>query len=131
MRIGPNLVPTSIASPMALQTQRVELSAEPPVSAPAAETVRPEVLEPMVVNLVGAKVELLPNELARVVDKMNETARIFNNTLRFEMGEGNRVKVRVIDSVSGQVVREIPPDNFLETFTRMQDVIGVMLDQRV
>lgn len=86
---------------------------------------------PVVINMGGTKIELHQHELARVVDKLNETARVFNYQLQFRVSHGNRVMVKVIDSASGQIVREIPPGGVMEAFSRMQDVMGVLFDQRV
>lgn len=133
MKVSSNVVPTPIASTMALQASRVEpveRAPDPVVAAPAPTQPRPEVAPPLTVALGDKKIQLSPNELAKVVDKMNETAQLFNNTLRFEMTQDNRVKIRVIDSNTGQLVREIPPEKLMETFARLEDVVGVLLDQR-
>jgi len=84
----------------------------------------------VVINMGGTKIELHPHELAKVVDKLNETARVFNYKLQFQVSAGNRVVVKVIDSASGQIVREIPPEGVMEAFSRMQDVMGVLFDQK-
>lgn len=79
----------------------------------------------------ATQIELQKGELARVVEKMNETARIFNHALRFQVAESNRVIIHVIDTVSGEVVREIPPEKLMDAFNRLEDAVGLLLDWKV
>lgn len=121
-----------ITAPMALQTGTAEPAAPSPAAAavPAAPAARRVDVEPRVIDLVGARVELQPNDLAKVVDKMNETYRIFNHTMRFQVEDGD-IRVKLIDTNTGEIVREIPPEKLLDTFRRVQNFIGVMMDERV
>lgn len=128
MRIQPNSTPIVIGSS---GLQAPEAPARPSEAPAHGLTVpKPLAAEPKVVNIVGARVELHPNELAKVIDKLNETARIFNHTMRFEVKEGHRIQVKIIDITSGQVVREVPPDKIMDTYARVQDLIGLMIDER-
>jgi flagellar protein FlaG len=119
MRIGFTSVPTPIVSSIAPQMEQPRNRERPPNQA----------AEPMVVQVQGAHIELEPGELARVVAKLNETVRIFNHALEFQVGE-DRVIVRVIDTKSGTVVREIPPENLLDVFNRLEQLVGLVLDLR-
>lgn len=135
MKVTPNVVPTPIASTMALQLTRAEPQerpADPIVAAPIPAQPKSEAAPPpLTVDLTENKrIELAQGEVAKVVEKMNETARLFNNKLRFEMTNDNRVKIRVVDSQTGHLVREIPPERLMETFTRLEDLVGVLLDHR-
>jgi len=85
----------------------------------------------MVIDLGDKEIRLQEGELAKIVDKLNQTAMIFNYSLHFEMAEGSRVVVRVVDTKSGQVIREIPPEKMLDTFTRMEAALGLLLDLKV
>lgn len=129
VNMGPS--PAPLTSMMAVQTR-----VDPPVRAPdapapsPAPTPKSEAAEPIVLNMGGTKFEVTAGELAKVIEKMNETARIFNTTMRFEVADGHRIKVRVLDSSTGQLIREIPPEDVMNSFSRLQDVIGVLLDQR-
>lgn len=124
MRIRSSVNPTPIVSPVPLQ-QKAE--AQPaPVAAPAPKVE----VGPLLVDLGDKEIQLQPGELAKVVDKLNETARIFNYALHFEMSEGKQVVVKVVDTVSGQIVREIPPERMLEAFNRMEAALGLLIDLR-
>lgn len=67
--------------------------------------------------------------LETVVDKMNETTRIFNQALKFEVGE-DRIVIKVIDADSGEIVRQIPPEQLLDAFDRMEKELGFFFDQK-
>ncbi len=99
-----------------------------------APTIEPEPKKPespaLEIHLGEKKIELQRGELARIIDKMNETVRIFNHSIRFEMAE-DEIHIKVIDTVSGHVVRQIPPEKLMDAFTRMEDIIGLLLDLRI
>lgn len=51
--------------------------------------------------------------------------------LQFSLHEAsNRWMVRVIDRVSKEVIRELPPEAFLDAIGRLRDLIGVLFDER-
>jgi flagellar protein FlaG len=134
MRIVPNQGHTPIATPTLLQTQRAEptsRSGDTTVLAPSVAPDKAEVAGPLVVNVLGARIELQPNEMAKMVDKMNDTARIFNHAMRFQISEGHRIRVQVVNVTTGEVVRDIPPEKFMDTFARMQTAVGMIFDERV
>lgn len=79
------------------------------------------------------KPELGRAEVDKAVEKLNETARVLNhNTLQFQVADStNRIIIKVIDSESKEVIREIPPEGVLEALRRIDDALGVLLDKRV
>ncbi len=126
MRIRSNVNPTPIVSVSAVQSTAAEsqpkAAAVPP--APVVET------EPLTVDLGNKIIELQPGELVKVVDKLNQTARVFNQTLQFQMSDSKQIVIRVIDTVSGEIVREIPPEKAVDAVNRMEDVLGLLLDMK-
>lgn len=70
-------------------------------------------------------------ELNNVVTKMNSAAQLFNQRLQFKVMEGNRIIVKVIDSTSGEVLREIPPEKLVEAFQSMEEHLGLLFDRKV
>lgn len=70
-------------------------------------------------------------ELEKLAEKMNKVAPIFNHALQFKVVDKNRIVVKVVDTVSGEVVREIPPEKLVEAVTRMEDSMGFLLDRKV
>jgi flagellar protein FlaG len=134
MKIVPNQGHTPITTPTLLQTQRAEpapRSGDHAVLAPAVTPNKADAASPFVVNVLGGKLELQPNELAKMVDKMNDTARIFNHAMRFEVNQGHRIRVQIVNVTTGEVVRDIPPEKFMDSFTQMQNAVGIIFDERV
>lgn len=125
MRIRSSVTPTPIVS-MAATNQNLPPEA-PPVVPVAPPPVKVET-EPLTVDLGSKVIEIQPGELAKVVDKVNQTARVFNHSLQFQMSQGKQIVIRVIDMTSGQVVREIPPEKFMDAFQRMEDALGLLVD---
>lgn len=68
--------------------------------------------------------------LERAVAQMNEAARIFNKELDFKIDEGTgRMKVSVIDSQTGELLAELPPQRILDVAARIQEQVGILLDE--
>ncbi|HYF78035.1 MAG TPA: flagellar protein FlaG [Symbiobacteriaceae bacterium] len=126
MRIRASVTPTPIVSMTVAQNPGAESQA--PVPAPVMPAPPKVETGPLTVDLGDKVIELQPGELAKVVDKVNQTAQVFNQSLRFQMGQGNQIVIRVIDMNSGQVVREIPPEKFLDAYQRMEDALGLLID---
>lgn len=100
-------------------------------AAPTAEVA--VAADPMVIELQNSDsvVEIQAGELPKIVEQMNKAIQAFSNSIRFEVHEDHRIIIRVIDMTSGEIVREIPPEKLLDTFNRMEDLVGLLLDQRL
>jgi flagellar protein FlaG len=63
--------------------------------------------------------------------KLNHTAEAFNLSLRFQLHrESERWMVKVVDIRNNDVIREMPPEKVLNTVAQIQELIGVLLDER-
>lgn len=71
------------------------------------------------------------SDLVSVVDQMNETAKAMQQNLRFEVVKPNRIVIRVVDSKTGDVIREFPPEALIKTFQEMERLMGLLLDRKV
>lgn len=70
-------------------------------------------------------------ELEMAVEKMNKAVKVFNHALEFEVTKSHRIVIRVKDANTGEIIRQIPPEELLDTFKRMEDALGVLIDRRV
>ncbi len=70
-------------------------------------------------------------DLEQYVEKMNETARIFNTALKFQIATDKSIVIQVVDTESGEVLKEIPPGKLVDAFRRMEQTLGLLVDQRV
>jgi len=69
-------------------------------------------------------------EVEEVVFSTNDLLKRLNTELKVELDdELNMVVVKVIDSDSQEVVRQIPAEEFVELSKRMKDAIGMLFDK--
>lgn len=71
-----------------------------------------------------------PAELEEAVEKMNELMQVFKHALQFEVVKPNRIVVRLVDTETGDVIRQVPPEQLLDAFFRMEEAIGILLDEK-
>lgn len=65
------------------------------------------------------------------VDKLNKTARIFNSSLEFKIHEETkRTMVSVIDNANDKVIRQIPSEEVLDMFAKIEDYVGLIFDKK-
>lgn len=82
------------------------------------------------------KKQLSEEELQITTDAMNEIFKITNYHLQFRVHkESGRIQVKLIDSDSEKVIREIPPDKVLEYSARIRnmlnEMLGILLDEKI
>lgn len=69
--------------------------------------------------------------IERAINKANHTFEIQNRSLRFKIHERlNEVIVKVVDSETEEVIREIPPEKLLDMFANMLELAGLLVDER-
>ena len=78
-------------------------------------------------NLSGTKQKVKVNY---ALDKLKSAAFIFNKRLDFEIHEAtHRIMVKVIDQDTDKVIKEIPPKQILDLAAKLQEMIGILLDE--
>lgn len=64
------------------------------------------------------------------MEKLKHTGEIFNRRLDFRIHEEtHRVVVKVIDTETDKVIKEIPPEQILQLAARIQEMIGLLVDE--
>ncbi|MGS0763331.1 flagellar protein FlaG [Syntrophomonas curvata] len=88
------------------------------------------------ISVAEVKKQQHPNEeeIRNTTNVMNEVMRISNHHLQFKVHkESGRIQVKVIDSDSQKVIREIPPEKILECSAMIRDMLdemaGILLDE--
>lgn len=72
-----------------------------------------------------------PVEIEAAVDSINGAIEPVHRGLRFVVHEAtNRILVRVMDIKNDEVIKEIPPEEVLDTVARIREMIGVLIDER-
>jgi len=70
--------------------------------------------------------------LEKGIGEINQNIRIFNIKLSFYVDEPTgRTVIKVSDSETDEVIREIPPIEFLKIAAKLNEIIGVIIDQKV
>jgi len=75
--------------------------------------------------------------LEQAVEKMKKLAEYISDNTHliardYEVHEAtNRVTVKIYDSVTGEVIREVPGNDFLDRVHKMEQLMGLMFDKLV
>ncbi|MCA1320522.1 flagellar protein FlaG [Bacillus tianshenii] len=72
------------------------------------------------------------SEMKKIVDGMNEFINPVNISIRFELHD--RLKeyyVKVVDSATDEVIREIPSKKFLDMYAAMTEYMGLFVDKKI
>lgn len=86
------------------------------------------------------KEELSRKELLGLLEEktgqLNRAMEIFNKRLRFEVhDETERIMVKILekrtDNMTDEVIREIPPERVLDMLARLEEMIGLLIDERI
>lgn len=71
-------------------------------------------------------------ELTRVTERLNKVVDALDVAVRFEIhDETGRIVVKVVDRETGDVVRQIPPEQMLKISAEMEKLVGLLVDERV
>ena len=61
--------------------------------------------------------------------KQSSEGTVVNRTLKYRVYDKNKIAVTVVDKPSGEIIREIPPENLQKLSERMDETIGKFFDQ--
>jgi flagellar protein FlaG len=79
--------------------------------------------------------EMTKENAQEIADNVNKMVRLVSGKLEFSVHQDtDRVVIRVIDSATKEVIREIPPENVLKANAKYRDMlhlIGFMMDEKV
>ena len=68
--------------------------------------------------------------LEKIVDKLSQQFRSKNTSLNFSIDDATKsLVVKVIDSDSEKVIRQIPPEEVLAIRARIQELLGAIFDK--
>jgi len=70
--------------------------------------------------------------LEKGIEEINQNIRIFNTKLSFYIDEPTgRTVIKVSDRETDEVIREIPPIEFLKIAAKLNEILGIIIDQKV
>jgi flagellar protein FlaG len=70
-------------------------------------------------------------QLRAATEKMNQLMQSGNRSLRFQVDDSSdRVIIKVMDTETNEVVRQIPPEETLKFSEFLQGMVGLIFDQK-
>ena len=101
------------------------------VSSATNSTVKAEVAKPEIQAVQIDPVEM-QKKLQDIVDRLNEQASKNGRSLGFSVDQRlNRNIVTVTSSTTGEVVRQIPEEVVIRVGNRIEDLKGILFDERL
>lgn len=65
------------------------------------------------------------------IERANEAISVANKRFEYSIHEKtNEIMVKVIDSNTNKVIREIPPEKILDMVAKMWEMAGILVDER-
>lgn len=79
-----------------------------------------------------SSVFLDPGKLQELGGVLKSLLEVFNLELHFKIHEPTKeIIARIVNRETGEVIREIPPEKFLDMLARLQELAGVFVDELV
>lgn len=92
-----------------------------------------EILVPIVdrkQEVPSAREEIPREEIEKAAEKLNRLMGIIEKNLKFSVDDRtHRVKVKIVDSKTGEVLNEIPPKRILDLLGSFNNMTGLLLDK--
>ena len=103
--------------------RRVDSSSTPATSQFAS-------IEPQTIDVgVAEAVEMDAADMESTLEAINRQLREIGSSLSFIRDEASgRSAVQVLDQ-SGQVIRQIPPQELLDVYAKIRNIVGILLDE--
>jgi flagellar protein FlaG len=70
-------------------------------------------------------------DLDKIVGQMNKTLEVYNYDLKFEIVDKHRIVISVINTSTGEVLKQIPPEDLIKSFKQMDEFLGMLVDRKV
>ena len=76
--------------------------------------------------------EYIDDDLYRAVEQANDVVKAFDKRYKYAIHEGTgRVMVSIIDTETGEIIREVPPEQILSMVAKIWEVIGILVDEKI
>jgi len=71
-------------------------------------------------------------EIIKAIETANKSVRSFDRRLEFSIHEKTKeIMVKVIDTNTDEVIREIPREKILDMVAKMWEMAGILVDEKV
>ena len=84
------------------------------------------------VKAEAAAAELEPSKLTELVTDVQKNVNMVHGVdLEFSVHEASgEIMVTVMDGFTGEVIREVPPSEILDLAAKLEEMVGLMFDQK-
>lgn len=77
-------------------------------------------------------IEALGDKISRIAETMDSYVQSIQRDLKINVDENTgRIIVKVTSKETGKVIREIPPDELLDLAARIEEMTGILFDEKV
>ncbi|WP_352418312.1 flagellar protein FlaG [Proteiniborus sp.] len=71
-------------------------------------------------------------EIKSAIGSVNKAINPYDRRLEFSIHEGTRyISVKVIDTNTDEVIREIPPEKILDMVAKLWELAGIIVDKKI
>jgi flagellar protein FlaG len=82
--------------------------------------------------LAGSGKPVDHEEVKRAAKEINEELKAMNRSIQFSIDDASKdVVVKVVDTSSGEIVLQIPPEGVLELRGRLKEMAGLLVEKTV
>ena len=102
-------------------------------NSPQAEALRDAAIREAIVRTAPQAQDTRPEpvNMDLVLQELQQVSQAFNRRLSFALNEKlDQVVVKVIDSETDKIIKEIPPVELQHVHERIREVIGILFDER-
>ena len=79
---------------------------------------------------IDTRIQLSNDNAADIVDTLNSAAKSINKRISFSYHEkANRVIMKVTDTKTNEIIREIPPKEMIRLLEHIHEMIGMFVDE--
>ncbi len=83
----------------------------------------------------GSSISVAPDiacAAKRAVEEATIISEVLNERLSFSLDDASgRMYVQVIDTSTGEVLKQLPPEQLLQMLAQIREMIGLILDEKV
>ena len=76
--------------------------------------------------------EFTEEQIEEGVETLNESVQALHKNLKFQIHEeSERMQVQVVDVIEDEILKELPPEEVLDMLGRIQEMVGIIIDEKV
>jgi len=112
---------------------RAPAQARPLSKEEALDILKTEAVQPKRSSRAGSsKGKMDPQELKKLVEDLQKKFDLFSKYLKIEIDHDLDIPVvKIIDKQTNQVVRQIPPEYLLKLMKNIDQMLGILVNQKV